>query len=293
MVKALIITWACLGLFTGCGGNSQKSKASGTVATLDPDLNLSIPDKNNQVDLSIPSISDQSPQEAPDLKLPDLLMVDRKGSDDLKGSDEIAADPVIVSANKKAPPSPVPWPKEVGPQGSGAAAPLTSEESAGQVKNRLDSLALSAEKKVEDAKVDPNDSWQKLVDVIAESGESQESQMGFYVSRSEFVPENKNEAHIANHISIVGGPRPDKTFGFSRVEASWEDWKITREGHLDGDLWMFLVSRDGNLAKFWRYNLVKKTNGSVIKHQGTDINQQMADKKWLDLKEMWIKKLVK
>lgn len=203
MVKALIITWACLGLFTGCGGKSQKSKASEAVATLDPDLNLSIPDKNNQVDLSIPSISDQSPQEAPDLKLPDLLMVDHKGSGDLKGSGEIAADPVIVSANKKAPPSPVPWPKEVGPQGSGAAAPLTSEESAGQVKNRLDSLALSAEKKVEDAKVDPNDSWQKLVDVIAESG------------------------------------------------------------------------------------------GSVIKHQGTDINQQMADKKWLDLKEMWIKKLVK
>lgn len=290
MVKALMITW-CLVFAAGCGENSKKSKTATTATTLDSELKLAIPDKKNQEDLGIPSIPDgassgESEGSKPELKLPDLLKIENEGD-----SEEAPAVAGADSAQKKAPPTAVPWPKGMGPKGSGSGDPLNTDEAVQKVQNDLDSLAQSAEKKAEGAK--PEESWQKLVDVIAETGESQESRMGFYVSRSEFTPENKNEAHVANHISVVGGPKPDGSFGYSRVEASWEDWKITSEGYLDGDLWMFLISRDGNLAKFWRYNLVKKTNGSVIKHQGTDITQEMADKKWQEIKEMWIKKLVK
>ena len=290
MLKALMITW-CLVLVAGCGGNSKKSKTGSPSTASNLDLKLSILDKKNEVDLSIPAIPDgqassESKGSMPDLKLPDSLKLEPEDK-------EIDLGPVVDSAGKKAPPPTVPWPKGMGPKGSGSGDPLNTDEASQRVQNELDAIARGAEKKAEDAKVDPSDSWQKLVDAIAESGQSQESQMGFYISQSEFTPENRDEAHVANHISVVGGPKPDGTFGYSRVEASWEDWKITQEGYLDGDLWMFLISRDGNLAKFWRYNLVKKTNGTVIKHQGTDITQEMADKKWLEIKEGWIKKLVK
>lgn len=289
MLKALMIT-LCLVLVVGCGGNSKKSKTQSPSTASNPDLKLSIPDKKNGAGLSIPAIADESTSSESrgstlDLKLPDSLKLEQE--------EEIAHGPVVDPAGKKAPPATVPWPKGMGPKGSGSGDPLNTDEASQKVLNDLDGIAQGAEEKAEDAKVDPNDSWQKLVDVIADSGVSQESRMGFYISRSEFTPENRNEAHIANHISVVGGPKPDGTFGYSRVEASWEDWKITQEGYLDGDLWLFLISRDGNLAKFWRYNLIKKTDGTVIKHQGTDITQEMADKKWLDIKEGWIKKLVK
>lgn len=286
MVKALIITLACLGFFAGCGSGSQKTKTVKSATTLDPDLKISIPDKKNEEDLNIPSIPDERLKVCPDLNRPDLL------KNDLESRDEVAATEK-TSIDKKATPSAVPWPKGMGPQGSSSSDSLNMDDSSRRVQNELDSLAQGAEKKTDTTKVDPNDLWQKLVDVIAETGESQESRMGFYVSRSEFTPENKNEAHVANHISVIGGPKSDGTFGYSRVEASWEDWKMTSEGYWDGDLWMFLISRDGNLAKFWRYNLVKKTNGTVIKHQGSEITQEMADKKWLEIKEMWTKKLVK
>lgn len=178
------------------------------------------------------------------------------------------------------------------------AAPETEPEifdkkkSGEKVRNTLNDLAATAEKKEPvDQSDQEKDLWIKLVDYVADNGEKGESMAGFYVSLSERTAPTRFEKHIANHISVIGGPDGKGHFAFSRVEAVWESWQVTKDDLMEGDQWMFLLSRNGNVAKYWRYHFLKKKNDTVLEHQSLSITEEEANKKWSEMKAQWFKKI--
>lgn len=265
-MRILLLTWVVLTVGSGCSRERWIAKPSSPAKEVSQ---LPIPDKSPQ-----PSGLQQSDVPAAEIQSQEPPVVLPRA---------------VPQADLETQKLPISWPQGTAPVGSERQNqdPLNTEQTSKKVQSDLDRIASEAEKKEKAPEV-----WQRLVDVIAETGQPEESRMGFYVSLSHFSQPDRTQSHIANHISVVGGPRADGSFQFSRVEASWEDWKVTKEGYLDGELFMFLVSRDGNLAKFWRYQLVKKLDATVIKHQGLDFDSSEASQKWQQIKEAWIQRLV-
>lgn len=97
----------------------------------------------------------------------------------------------------------------------------------------------------------------KLVEYVADHGETSESITGIYMSVSDMTAKTRFETHIGNYLSLIGGPDAKGGFNFNRVEAVGK-LEVTEEKQLDGEQWMFLLSRDGKVAKYWHYHFLKK-----------------------------------
>lgn len=99
------------------------------------------------------------------------------------------------------------------------------------------------------------------------------------------------KARTDNAISVIGGSDAKGNFSFSRLEAVWEKWEVTPENNMSAEQWMFLLSRDGNIARYFRYRLVKTKEDRVITHETLPITAEEAQKKWEELRAGWYKKM--
>lgn len=155
----------------------------------------------------------------------------------------------------------------------------------------LNKQAEEAEKKEDTRTPEEKAQWLKLVGFVADHGETSESITGIYMSISDMTAKTRFETHIGNYLSLIGGPDAKGGFNFNRVEAVWENWKVTEEKQLDGEQWLFLLSRDGKVAKYWHYHFLKKMDDTVLIHQGIDTTDEDANKKWDEVRASWYQKM--
>jgi hypothetical protein len=157
---------------------------------------------------------------------------------------------------------------------------------------QLNKLATEAESKDPSAQdKEEQKTWEKLTRHIAEKGRVSQNQLGTYVSLIETNSNNQQEARTLSRISLIGSRSQDGKFSFARVEAALEVWKLTNDGNLDGDVWQFLISRDGNLAKVWHKQVLKTKDGSVLKNEDLEFTDIQADATWSAIKDHWLKKI--
>lgn len=135
--------------------------------------------------------------------------------------------------------------------------------------------------------------WPRLLEFIVDNGRHEDSPTGYYISLIHLTAKTEQEAHQAFYISVVGGMSQNNSFGISRVEFVHGDWKINKEGNKDGEQWMFLLNREGKLAKHWRYHFVKKMNDTVLVHDAMDATDAMALQKLESLKKFWYSEMEK
>ena len=172
------------------------------------------------------------------------------------------------------------------------ASPIDEKKAASSASQRLDTKAKSAEDSKDDKRTpEEKEHWQNLIDYVADHGETSDSQMGYYVSLKDETSEDRYAPRVANYISIVGGPGDNGSFVYSRAEAVWENWKKNEDGKLDGDQYMFLLSRNGNIAQSWHYHFIKDTDDHVLLHQSLPLTAEAAQAKWDEMRQTWYKKI--
>jgi len=156
----------------------------------------------------------------------------------------------------------------------------------------LDATARAAEGSANDNRSPADkEKWTRLVDYVADHGESEENNMGFYVSLKDESSQDRSKSRTATYFSVVGGPGEGGHFSYTRVESSSEVWTVTTDGNLRGDQWMFLLSRDGQIAKYWHYHFLETKDGRVLEHKSQPVTLAQAQEKWAPLLAKWMSKV--
>lgn len=189
--------------------------------------------------------------------------------------------------------------KDAAKGGSTAGSASTTQESDAQesveqkalaeTKNNLDSAAKDSEGTSSPIhNPAEKEKWMNLMDYIATQGTQQESIMGLYTSVSKITPKTNPAGELAQHFSLVGGPGSNgEPFYISRIEVVNEDWTNLEPGKRRVDQWMFLLSRDGSIARVMRFHMIRLDDGHVLEHNGVDFTQEEAQKKWDDIRSQW------
>ena len=169
---------------------------------------------------------------------------------------------------------------------------INETEVAAQARQKFDKEAAEAENKDDSTRTeDEKKLWIQLVNYVADHGTREESVVGFYISIKDETTANLNAPHVGNYLSVVGGPGENGDFSFTRAEANWENWTATEGEKLDGDQYMFLLSRDGNVAKSWHNHFIKDKDDHILVQKSLPLSKEDADKKWSEVRGFWYKKL--
>lgn len=286
----LILTPLLLIFVVGCGQQKKRSALPPAAAPVEKPAALPVLDTKRDF---IPTLSEPvETQPAPTSKKSEAEVEQVETVPTPLAQVPIYQDPIQVEASIFAQTKPAARPSQVNKDVGNAKDPINTEAKAKEVQQKLDREATAAEgKDTKNITEAEKEKWQQLVDYVADKGVTSESRSGFYVSLSEKTSENRFESHIANHISVVGGPNGKGGFAFTRVEAVWEKWELKNDGLIDGDQWLLLISRDGNIAKFLRYHFIKQKDDRVLTHESIDITADQAAEKWKELRAGWYKRI--
>jgi len=153
-------------------------------------------------------------------------------------------------------------------------------------------LLFTAHSQANDSKfnVKNMEKWADLQVHIEENGELMETQFGDYLALSDVNPNDRDQARIANYISLVGGMSQEGKFYSSRLEAVWEDWKFDEENNFRIDQWLFVISTDGRVIGHSRSILVLTKTGRYVKSEYPNTTDEEFKAKWFDLEDGWLVK---
>lgn len=249
-----------------------------------------------------------------------------QGTDEAKPapSSAVAAAPVVVDTDSKtvsgvqvivpestytkqmeAPSSVIKDLQEVKVPSQAGANPMNDEKVAAEVRNKLDAKAAAAETNEKSA---DHEQWANFTEYAVVHGQQDQGPAGMSFTITDHMPNNPDETHIRNQLSVFGGPTPDGGIGYSRVQAVWENWKLVKKENKKGassgkkteseiseqfdvDMWQYLISRDGNIAQFTRYRMVKdKKTDHVLVHEAKTATEAEYKKKWQEMKQFWYQK---
>jgi hypothetical protein len=114
---------------------------------------------------------------------------------------------------------------------------------------------------------------------------------GTYVSLIESTSKDRKVSRTDNFFSVIGGFDEQKRFSFMRVQVGWEDWTVKEDGLTYGDQWLYVIFKDGKIAKYWHYHFIKNADDLVVKHELQQATKKEAIVKWDELKKYWYKKV--
>jgi hypothetical protein len=173
-------------------------------------------------------------------------------------------------------------------------SPIDKDKAAAKVKKQLDDLAIDAEnKKPTNTNEDQIKLWEDLISYISEHGKEVASPMGFYFSLEDLSSNNRFEPFTTHAISVVGGRDAKGGIAFTRVEAVWNSYKPDKDGNMDGDQYMFLLSKTGNIARTYHYHFIKDKQDHVLVHESVETTSEDAEKKWNEIREYFFNKVRK
>lgn len=155
------------------------------------------------------------------------------------------------------------------------------------VNENLNEKAAKAEKKEDKRTPEEKAKWDALCEYAAGKGEAYDSGMGVYVSIIDATNPDRFSNRLLNGFSVVGGFMQNGKFGFARVEVISETWTVTKDDLMDADLWQFLVSKTGVLAKAYHYHMVKDKHDLVSVHENLNPSEAEGQAKWDSLVKEW------
>lgn len=176
-------------------------------------------------------------------------------------------------------------------QAKAKATPVDENSLEAKTEKSLNQSAKEAEKKQGDTRSEAEKQrWMKLVNFVANNGEKSETQLSFIASLKIETSNDSHAPRVASYLSVIGGPLENNTLTFTRVEAVWENWAAAEDGKLTCDQYMFLLSRDGNIAEASHFHFIKEKDDSVSDRKEIEVSKVEAIKKWSELLNAWYKK---
>ncbi len=132
--------------------------------------------------------------------------------------------------------------------------------------------------------------WEQLVQYAIAKGERVDTNIGTYCILTDLGGKSMQEPHIGNYFSVIGGGQGDQ-FGIDHTEVIWENWTLNSDGNRNGDLWQYVLTRDGQVRHFMHSELIEDQTGTVLSQKYFDTPDQERDAKLVYVLQGWYQRI--